>query len=124
MPIVDYYLRHDFLPGTFDGQWYSLDKYTCLTGDAQLSLIWSKLYVATKQTKFLKAARRMNNYLKSVQNIKTDNLNIRGAIAGSWPIWGDILKNRGYCRLAYPNWAAKFFIDALRHDQQLSMSKI
>ena len=32
---------------------------------------------------------------------------IRGGIAGAYPIWG------GYERLGYPNWAAKFFADAL-----------
>jgi hypothetical protein len=31
----------------------------------------------------------------------------RGAIAGSAPIWGD------YSRFEFPNWAVKFFADAL-----------
>ncbi|MGF1595582.1 MAG: hypothetical protein ACFCVK_01410 [Acidimicrobiales bacterium] len=32
---------------------------------------------------------------------------IRGAIKGSHPIWGR------YAPLGYPNWATKFFLDAL-----------
>jgi hypothetical protein len=32
---------------------------------------------------------------------------VRGGIAGSWPIWG------AYSRFEFPNWAAKFFADAL-----------
>ena len=36
----------------------------------------------------------------------------RGGIAGSSPIWGD------YSRFEYPNWAAKFFADALMMDMQ------
>jgi hypothetical protein len=35
---------------------------------------------------------------------------VRGGIAGSLPIWGD------YSRFEYPNWAAKFFADALLMD--------
>jgi hypothetical protein len=32
---------------------------------------------------------------------------MRGGIKGSHPIWG------GYDPFRYPNWAAKFFIDAM-----------
>jgi hypothetical protein len=39
--------------------------------------------------------------------LRTSNLNVRGAIAGSYPIYGR------YERLKYPNWATKFFVDAL-----------
>ena len=35
---------------------------------------------------------------------------LRGGIAGSAPIWGD------YSRFEFPNWAAKFFADALMMD--------
>ena len=35
------------------------------------------------------------------------NKGIRGGIAGCYPVWG------GYIQYGYPNWAAKFFIDAL-----------
>jgi hypothetical protein len=43
----------------------------------------------------------------SCQDIRTGNLNVRGAIAGSFPHWG------AYAPFSYPNWAAKFFIDAM-----------
>ena len=43
----------------------------------------------------------------AVQNIQTNDTNIRGGISGSWPIDGK------YHPYQYPNWAAKFFIDAL-----------
>ena len=46
-------------------------------------------------------------FVARTQNIATNNSNIRGAIAGSHPIFGS------YERFKYPNWAAKFFIDAL-----------
>ena len=40
----------------------------------------------------------------------TENDAVRGAIAGSAPIWGD------YSRFEFPNWAAKFYADALMMD--------
>lgn len=112
-PVLKYYLKNDFIPGTFDSQWHSNDKYSCLTGDAQIAVVWFALYELTGRTDYLQGAQRITNYLKSKQNVTTIFNNIKGAIPGSWPIWGDIFANRGYCRLAYLNWATKFFIDAL-----------
>ncbi len=39
--------------------------------------------------------------------MKHRDANLRGGIPGSDPIWGD------YIPLALPNWAVKFYIDAL-----------
>ena len=39
--------------------------------------------------------------------MRTGNRNVRGAVAGSYPIWG------GYIRFGFPNWAAKFLADAI-----------
>ena len=43
----------------------------------------------------------------AAQPLTTSAPGLRGAIPGSWPIWGSYLEN------ACPNWAAKFFIDGL-----------
>ena len=43
----------------------------------------------------------------SIQNLQTPDMNIRGGIKGSHPV------NGGYMTWRYPNWAAKFFMDAL-----------
>ena len=48
------------------------------------------------------------------------NKNIKGAIKGSFPIYGDIINNKGYCRMAYLNWATKFFIDALLAEERIN----
>jgi len=49
-------------------------------------------------------------YLKTTQKLDHADEIVRGGIAGSSPIWGD------YSRFEYPNWAAKFFADALLMD--------
>jgi hypothetical protein len=52
-------------------------------------------------------ARTLLKAIAARQDLNSPYPATRGAVAGSAPIWG------GYCRLAYPNWAAKFYIDAL-----------
>ena len=123
VPLLNYYLKNNFLPGTFDRNWNSSDKYSCLTGNAQISLMWLELYKITKNKKFLHASVKMNNYLKSKQFKKLPLVGINGAIAGSDPIYGDLLANKGYCRLAYLSWATKFFIDALLIEEKVRSEK-
>ena len=55
-------------------------------------------------------ARRALAYLKSNQRLEDRDRIVRGAIAGSKPIWGR------YSMFEFPNWAAKFFADALMMD--------
>jgi hypothetical protein len=118
-PLAEYFLKHNFLPGTFADNWVSNDRYSCLTGDAQLALVWSSLYQQTNEQLFRRAASEMIEYLKTQQNIDGSSDDIRGALAGSSPLYGDIFRNQGYCRLAYPNWAVKFFVDALLLEEML-----
>ena len=95
------------LPGSFDKNWKSHVSWSCLTGNSQTSIIWLRLYYLTKETSYLDAAKKINNYMKSMQDIKTNNSGIRGGIKGAFPIYG------WYAPFCYPNWAAKFFIDSL-----------
>jgi hypothetical protein len=56
---------------------------------------------------YLVAARRAIAFVASTQDLMADHPGVRGGIAGSYPIYGR------YGRFKYPNWAAKFFADAL-----------
>ena len=95
------------LPGQFDEQWRPAAKYACLTGNCQLSILWHKLYAILGDPRFVNAALKLMDQVKATQNLRAGHPGIRGAIAGSYPIWG------GYERFGYPNWAAKFFADAI-----------
>lgn len=116
-PLLNYYLQHGSMPGSFNNDWQSQDRYSCLTGNAQLVLVWLKLLQVIKdktaKKKYQKAGLKLLSYLKSTHDLNSGNLNIRGGVKGSQPIYGDLLANEGYCRMAYPNWAAKFLVDAL-----------
>ena len=107
VPIMHAQRPNGSLPGSFNKKWKSSVKWSCLTGNSQMSIIWQKLFMLTKDKKFIDAAKKSNAYMKAVQNIKSHNPGINGGIQGSFPIYG------WYAPFCYPNWAAKFFIDAL-----------
>lgn len=95
------------LAATYNGNWEATANYSCLTGNAQTAIIWLKLYQITKEDIYLQAAYTINRFVKSTQNLTSANPGIKGGIKGSYPISG------AYQWLSYPDWAAKFFVDAL-----------
>jgi hypothetical protein len=96
-----------YLPGRLDAQWRPAAKYACLTGQAQMAVIFLALFERHGRPEWLEAARRCLRYVCGTQSLDTRFAPLRGAVAGSWPVWGE------YCRFQYPNWAAKFLADAL-----------
>lgn len=111
--LLHYYRKIHFMPATFNPNWLSDDRYTCLTGDAQIALTWMELYEHTKKREYLEAADEILTDVKSTVDLLTNDLSIRGAVPGAYPIYG------GYSRWNYPNWATKFFFDALLKYRQL-----
>lgn len=99
-----------WLAGTYGDGWVADAKYACLTGVAQMSLNWTRLAQATGAAELRQSARSALTYLKANHRLVHLDPAVRGGIAGSAPIWGD------YSRFEYPNWAAKFFADALMMD--------
>ena len=69
--------------------------------------LWLNFHQMHKEQKYYNAAKQAILFVARTQNIVSKNCNIRGAIAGSHPIFGS------YERFKYPNWATKFFVDAL-----------
>ncbi len=94
------------LPGRFDAGWRPRARFSCLTGDAQTAIVWLRLHALTQEARYLEAARRLNDYVASTQDLAAEDPGIRGGIKGSFPIWAE------YGRYEYLNWAAKFFADA------------
>lgn len=104
-------LRDDgWLGGRYGDGWVTNSTYACVTGVAQMSLNWLRLGQITGSSDFTEAARRAIGYVKRTQRVADEDDIVRGAIPGSAPIWGD------YSRFEFPNWAAKFFADALIMD--------
>jgi hypothetical protein len=98
-----------FLPGRFDQNWRPTVNWSCLTGDAQIAINWSRLYQITGNEKYRQAVKCIIEFIKSTQKLIGDPNEV-GAIKGSHPI------NGGYHPWQHPNWAAKFFADALMQE--------
>jgi hypothetical protein len=101
------------IPGTFDRDWRPTARYSCLTGNAQMAVQWLRLADLTGDGAWIGGGRRALRFLKTLQDCRSGSQVVRGAVKGSHPIWGRYLFG------TYPNWAAKFFMDALLLDESL-----
>ena len=102
-----------FLPGDLSEDWKGHNRYSCLTGNAQLSVLLMRLYQLKGDARFLNTALKINEYLRTTQHLRSNNRGIRGGIKGSKPIWGN------YHCYSYPCWAVKFFVDALLLEERI-----
>jgi hypothetical protein len=95
------------LPGRFDAEWHPAVEWSCLTGNAQMGLVWGRLHQVTGEGKYLEGLVRANQYGRAVQWLGTGNPGLDGGISGSSPLNGE------YGPFEVLNWAVKFFADAL-----------
>lgn len=99
------------LNGRWDKDWNGTEAMIC-TGSAQIAICWLKLFEQTGESRYLNGAAKMNDLLCYIQ--QDDRNDGRGALQGSFPLWGR------YEKFAYPNWATKYLADALLEEQKLS----
>ena len=95
------------LPGAFDLEWRGDHGFTCLTGNAQVALIFLREAARTGDRRLTDAAGHLLEVVRSAQSLDSRRPGIRGGIPGSLPLTGS------YMRFRYPNWAAKYAADAL-----------
>jgi uncharacterized protein YyaL (SSP411 family) len=98
------YARKGYLSGIYNDKWNGMVSYRCLTGDAQISLCWLKLFQLTGDMRYLYEAQKMNDSLKMLQDTASSNRGVKGGIKGSHPIWG------GICLLSIPTGRPSFFV--------------
>ncbi|HET6724719.1 MAG TPA: hypothetical protein VFH85_01785 [Gammaproteobacteria bacterium] len=98
------------LPGRLDERWRPKVRWSCLTGNAQMAINWLRLADIAGDASFRSHAQRANRFNMMTQALAGPD-ETRGAIKGSFPADG------GYMTWRYPNWAAKFFMDALMLEQ-------
>ena len=90
-----------------DREWRPATRFVCLTGAAQLGIIFMRLHARTADPRYLNASLKLLDFLVWVQRLNGVGANRRGGLAGSYPIWGL------YCPLKYPSWATKYLVDLL-----------
>ncbi len=105
-PLISKLDHRALLPANFDEHWRPASSHSCLTGTVQLGGVWLRLYQETGDQMCLNAGLRAVEQAAARQESARWPA-IRGALAGSAPIWGR------YAPLQYPNWATKFLADGL-----------
>jgi hypothetical protein len=103
-----------WLPGVLDSRWRRRASFACVTGTAQLALVWMRLFDSSRDVRWMGVARLAIGTVKGVQEMRAQSPALWGAVPGSHPIWGS------YGRFGYPNWSAKFFIDGLLEEERLA----
>jgi len=101
-----------FLPGAYEADFKGGHRFTCLTGNAQMSCVWLRMFELTDDLRYLNAALKMNEMLKQLVPA-SGRPGIAGGVCGSYPVWGC------YQPLRYISWGCKFFADALLAEQRL-----
>jgi hypothetical protein len=92
---------------------FSSSGFRCLTGIAQQVIVWGRLrQVGDQRGDWARHSAAALDYLRKVQVDKPGHVN-NGGFAGSRPVWGP------YMRFRYPNWAVKFYLDAVIANAQL-----
>jgi hypothetical protein len=95
------------LAGAYSIHWEPTEWFVCLTGNCQIALAWLRLFKTEGDARFLNAALKAVGEVCRRQRLCPRRQNVHGAISGSYPLVGR------YMAMRYPNWAAKFYIDAL-----------
>jgi hypothetical protein len=96
-----------FLAGRLDRYWRAAADFVCLTGSCQLAIVAYRFAEALGRREFVAGADRLVDFVKATQRLESEDPDIVGAVAGSYPILGF------YITAGFPNWAAKYLIDAL-----------
>ena len=115
-PLLSQISKRGLLPGQFFADWRPASLSSCLTGSAQLAIVCYRLYAHNGQRRYFEGAEKLVNGLKPLQRLNLSNPALNGALSGSFPLFGT------YMTAGYPNWATKYFLDALLLQDELGNS--
>ena len=114
--IAALYEREGWIAAELGPDWEFRSRHICLTGCAQIAIVFLRLAAATGEERYVPLAERLIAQVAATQAVKGTHRH-SGAIAGSYPIQG------AYAPLQYPNWATKFFVDALLERERWHMGQ-
>ncbi len=99
------YDLHGRLPGRFGPGWSSAARWRCITGEAQIGLVWSRLARITGLPGYAAAAERVADAVRRSVRTSVTWPELSGGVPGAAP------RGVGYDPFAYPTHAAKFALD-------------
>jgi hypothetical protein len=112
-PLQRLYDERGWIAAELAPDWQYLSRHICLTAYAQLAIVFLRLFQKTGDVSYRATAERLIEDVARTQDVRNPSAPHYGGIAGSFPIYGR------YAPLQYPNWATKFFIDALIAKEQV-----
>ncbi len=115
--VRDRFEAEGWLAAEIGPDWAFRSRHVCLTGCAQLAIVFFRLAELTGDASFIEPAERLIAQVAATQTIRRPGAVDYGGIAGSYPIYG------AYAPLQYPNWATKFLVDALLVRKQWHQDK-
>jgi hypothetical protein len=102
------------LAGRLDERWQPTVSWRCPSGEAQIAVVLHRLARELPDRGYREAAGRLvddvswaQSSLAGVRQPAPASGPAAGGVPGSFPLWG------AYVRFGLPNWAAKFWLDAL-----------
>lgn len=103
---IDIKTKNGQTAGSYTEDWQGDYSYTCVPGLYQSAIICFRLFKITQDNKWQTEAIE---FLKEASPVlpNRDPLTDKYALSGSLPLWGK------YMKFKYPNWAAKFYLDAV-----------
>lgn len=105
--MLDEYGRIGLLRGRYNAQWHGTEA-AITTGCAQFAIVWARLHRLTGDPRWQQGCEGMVRWLVAIQRRSAAGPDpMHGAVTGSFPFWGR------YEKFACPNWAQKYFADAL-----------
>lgn len=87
--------------------------YICITGYSQMAIVWGLIYEITDDLRFYNSMLKILDINEKLQT-KYSLFFKNGGFTGSKPFYKDYIKFR------QPNWAAKFYLDAILLENKLS----
>lgn len=100
------YALKNRLAGAYDLNWQGDGRFICLTGHCQLSILLQRVGHHVQKGDFSHFSKVLLENALSRQCFFPVK-GVKGALPGSWPIWG------AYMPFRFPNWGLKFLVDAL-----------
>jgi hypothetical protein len=94
-----------YLAGRLRRDWSPAVDWACVTGSSQIA--WSLMFLGqnTAHNQYQALARKLNQFVRRTMLVAGD-ADVVGGVRGSFPLNGE------YFPFAFPNWAAKFTLDA------------
>lgn len=108
----DLYKKDNTLWGTYTESWTPDKSFKCLTGMVQMAICYYKLYTINHSQEYASIFAALNRQVQEL-TVVSDEKGLNGGIRGSFPVWGS------YSRMNFPNWAAKFYLDALFLEKEM-----